>query len=64
MRHAHVTDDIRERLLRLEHLPGGFRSCWDHPNELLSVPALTVASHSLLHAPAGDPGKPGRSPPI
>ena len=50
--------------LRLERLPGGFRKGWDHPNDLLSVPAVTAASHSLLHAPKGDPRKPGRSPPI
>ena len=49
--------------LGFEDLAGGFRKCWDHPTTFYPC-RPSRASHSLLHAPTGDPGKPGRSPPI
>jgi hypothetical protein len=41
---------------------GGFQRRRDLPDDLLSVPAPKEASHSLLHTPKGDPGKPEWEP--
>jgi hypothetical protein len=62
MRQPSTGDDNPSKTLYSNTLPGGFLRCWDHPNHLLSVPAVTAASHSLLHSPAGDPWKPGWEP--
>jgi hypothetical protein len=62
MRHLRTTDDILSKPNdATRFLAASFR-CWDHPNDLLSVPAATAVSHSLLLAPAGDPRKPGQEP--
>jgi hypothetical protein len=41
MRPPHTTDDIQSKTLGSNTFPGGSLKCWDHPNELLSVPAVT-----------------------
>lgn len=58
----HIPSRYLSRRVGLDAAPGGFLGRWDRPNDLLSVPAAVAASHSLLHSPAGDRGKPGREP--
>jgi len=62
MRPPHTTDDIQPKTQSRTQLPGGFLLVLGSPQRPSIRVAATAASHSLLHAPEGDPGKPGQEP--
>jgi hypothetical protein len=59
-----TTNDILSKTLGSNTFPGGFLKCWDHPNQLLSVPAVIEPVTLYCIRPQAIRGSLERSPPI